>query len=148
MIRFSLVLLVLFLYCSNDVIINVNEEVSGQLTEELYVIYNRNHIDTEFVDRSTDSIESFIYKREGFYDPNLFINIYHDLDEIKFKINQKELAEKEVWFDSEMEYGDWFELNFDKYYVIFEDEYLVKGSLDPEHEFEVYEVGIRTGGIE
>ncbi|MCE7055058.1 hypothetical protein LZF95_10265 [Algoriphagus sp. AGSA1] len=148
MIRFYLVLLVSFLYCSNDVIINVNEEVSGQLTEELYVIYNRNHIDTEFVDRSTDSIESFIYKREGFYDPNLFINIYHDLDEIKFKINQKELAKKEVWFDSEMEYGDWFELNFDKYYVIFEDEYLVKGSLDPEHEFEVYEVGIRTGGIE
>jgi hypothetical protein len=53
-----------------------------------------------------------------------------------------------VWFDSEMGYMDWFRLDFEKYYIIYQDEYLVKGSLDPDHLFTAYEVKIHTGGVE
>jgi hypothetical protein len=53
-----------------------------------------------------------------------------------------------VWFDSEMEYMDWFEMQFETYYMIYQDEYLVKGSLDPDHEFVAYQVKISTGGVE
>jgi hypothetical protein len=47
-----------------------------------------------------------------------------------------------------MDYLDWFNLNFEKYYIIYEDEYLMKESLDPNYEFTAYEVKISTGGVE
>ncbi|MCR9083975.1 MAG: hypothetical protein NXH89_16220 [Cyclobacteriaceae bacterium] len=119
---------------------------------ELVIVFNRYSINTEIIERSTESNESFQFWREGFdppyEDPNLYISIGHGLDQGKKKIQRKELDELDVWFDSQMDYLDWFNLNFEKYYIIYEDEYLMKESLDPNYEFTAYEVKISTGGVE
>ncbi|WP_425637060.1 hypothetical protein ACPUEN_16785 [Algoriphagus yeomjeoni] len=149
MIRFPLVLFVLLFSSSGYRRADESNEMSGQRSAEIYIVFNRYQADTEFIDRSTPEKESFQYLREGFYDPNLHIRVSHDIDFQKKVITRKGLDSKVVWFDQEMEYTDWFHLSsLETYYVIFEDDYLVKGSLDPDHEFEVYEVGISTGGIE
>ncbi|MHA7129559.1 hypothetical protein [Algoriphagus namhaensis] len=126
---------------------------SRKIQEEVLVlIFNRHNSITNFTLRSVEPKESFFYKREGFdppfEDPNLYISVFHGLDQGKKKILRKDLDQMNVWFDSEMGYLDWFTLNFDKYYIIYQDEYLVKGSLSPEYEFTAYEVKITTGGIE
>ncbi|MBY5951569.1 hypothetical protein KUV23_11325 [Algoriphagus marincola] len=119
---------------------------------ELVIVFNRYSINTEIIERSTEPNESFQFWREGFdppyEDPNLYISIGHGLDQGKKKIQRKELDELDVWFDSQMDYLDWFNLNFEKYYIIYEDEYLMKESLDPNYEFTAYEVKISTGGVE
>jgi hypothetical protein len=119
---------------------------------ELVIVFDRYSENTELNKRSTEPNKSFQFWREGFEppfeDPNLYISIAHGLDQGKKKISRRDLAEMEVWFDSEMNYLDWFNINFVKYYIIYEDEYLVKGSLHPEFEFQAWEVKIATGGVE
>ncbi|WPR74549.1 hypothetical protein [Algoriphagus sp. NG3] len=135
--------------CSGRKVDDVIEASTKTEEKELVIIFNRLEPNTVFHDRSSDGLESFQYLREGFYDPNLHIRVSFDIGFEKKLITRKNLEEKIVWFDQEMSYTDWFHLSsLRTYYMIFEDEYLVKGSLDPEHEFEVYEVGISTGGIE
>lgn len=125
------------------------EDEKISLKKDLIIVYNRYHPDNKFSDESTEQKESFIYWREGFDDPNLHIGVFHGLDQEKSKINRKNLDKMKVWFDSEMEYIDWFHLStLESYYIIFEDEYLVKGSLDPNYEFDLYEVSVATGGTE
>ena len=86
--------------------------------------------------------------REGFYGPNLPIRVSNDIDFRKMVITRKDLDSKVVWFDQEMGYTDWFHLSsLETYLIIYEDDYLVKGSLDPDYEFKVYEVSISTGRI-
>ncbi|MCE7055062.1 hypothetical protein LZF95_10285 [Algoriphagus sp. AGSA1] len=151
MTRISILLLALLISsCSFSRNKKVGEsvKVSDHRLNEVYIVFNRFQEDTEFIDRSTPEKESFQYLREGFDDLNLYISVFHSLDQTRNKISRRNLDKDTVWFDSEMEYADWFNLNFENYYIIFQDEYLVKGSLDPDHEFDVYEVGISTGGIE
>lgn len=130
---------------------NDNQIISIQ-KEELVIVFNRFSGNTEIIERSSEPNKSFQFWREGFdppfEDPNLYISVGHGLDQGKKRILRKELDKMEVWFDSEMDYLDWFNLNFEKYYIIYEDGYLVKGSLDPDFEFTAYEVNISTGGVE
>lgn len=130
----------------------IKSEIIENQTNALVIIFNKESNNTEFINRSTSTKESFQFWREGFKypfdDPNLHISVFHGLEKDKIKITRKELEEMNVWFDSEMDYMDWFNLDYDQYYIIFQDEYLVRGSLDPNYEFTAYEVKISTGGIE
>ncbi|SFT73264.1 hypothetical protein SAMN04489724_1897 [Algoriphagus locisalis] len=139
---------VLFASCNGQ---KVEDEIENSIDtdkKELVIIFNRLEPNTVFHDRSSDGVESFQYMREGFYDPNLHIRVSHDIDFRKKVITRKDLDSKIVWFDQEMGYTDWFHLSsLETYFIIYEDDYLVKGSLDPDYEFKVYEVSISTGGI-
>ncbi|WP_439488955.1 hypothetical protein [Algoriphagus sp.] len=146
-----IVLMLILISCDSRKEDNASTEENSSyisLYNSLIIVFNAQYAETEFIDRSTSEKQSFQYWREGFYDPNLHINVFHGLGQARNKISRRNLDKTTVWFDSEMEYTDWFNLNFDKYYIILQDEYLVKGSLDPDHEFDVYEVGISTGGVE
>lgn len=131
-----------------------NEEIDFRNDEiiknELIIIFNRHEETTKFLNLAVEPNKSLFYKRKGFdppfHDPNLYINVY--LNDDKKNISRKELDKMNVWFDSEMGYMDWFRLNYKKYYIIYQDEYLVKGSLDSDHLFTAYEVKIHTGGVE
>lgn len=153
-IYFLYFIILLFSSCQSEKYNNSNIEVGGTLSEEsfLFIIYNRKDENTEFINRSTTSKVSFQYWRKDFDppfdDPNLHISVFHGLDQDTIQIKRRELDKMIVWFDSEMGYMDWFRLNYEKYYIIYQDEYLVKGSLDPEHIFTAYEVKIHTGGVE
>ena len=139
----------LFASCNGQKVEDGIENSTETDMKELVIIFNRLEPNTVFHDRSSDGVESFQYMREGFYDPNLHIRVSFDIGFEKKLITRKNLEEKTVWFDQEMSYTDWFHLSsLRTYYMIFEDESLVRGSLDPDYEFEVYEVGISTGGIE
>jgi len=153
--KYTYIILVLFFsYCSakkTDVGLELNTNIKIDKSE-LIIIYDKSKKNTEYVNRSTGPKESFYYYRINFDppydDPNLHISAFHGLDKGKKIILRKDLDQMTVWFDSEMEYMDWFRLNFEKYYIIYQDEYLVKGSLHPEFEFQAWEVNIATGGIE
>lgn len=124
-----------------------NDEI---IKSELIIIFNRYEETTEFLNLAVEPKKSLLYKRKEFDppfdDPNLHINVYLSND--TQNILRKDLDKMNVWFDSEMGYMDWFRLDFEKYYIIYQDEYLVKGSLDPDHLFTAYEVKIHTGGVE
>ncbi|TFV95926.1 hypothetical protein E4S40_06800 [Algoriphagus kandeliae] len=122
------------------------------IQNELVIIFDRNNRNTIIASFRNDFTKDFYFVRENFDppfdDPNLNIKVFHGIDHQNKLISRKELERMNVWFDSEMDYMDWFSLSFDKYYIIYQDEYLVKGSLKPEFEFTAYEVNIYTGGIE
>ncbi|GMQ31861.1 hypothetical protein Ataiwa_01330 [Algoriphagus taiwanensis] len=127
----------------------INQELNNN---ELIIVFDRNKERTELNSFGNNPRESFYFKREDFDppfdDPNLHISVFHGLDQDTIQIKRRELDKMIVWFDSEMGYMDWFRLNYEKYYIIYQDEYLVKGSLNPEHKFTAYEVKIHTGGVE
>lgn len=151
---FLFIIIPLYSSCQPDKYNNSKKEKVEFLSEEspLFIIFNQDEKNTEYIDRSTTSKESFQYWRKDFDppfdDPNLHISVFHGLDNHKFQIIRRDLDKMNVWFDSEMGYMDWFRLNFKQYYIIYQEEYLVKGSLDPDHLFKAYEVKIHTGGIE
>ena len=120
--------------------------------KELVIIFDRYEKRTEFITWTEEPKASFYYRRENFDppydDPNLHIKVFHGLELGTKIISRKELDKMTVWFDSEMEYMDWFEMQFETYYMIYQDEYLVKGSLDPDHEFVAYQVTKHVGGVE
>jgi len=122
------------------------DELKNVSPKELVIIYNRFQINTTFNNRATSPKESFYYVRDGFGDPNLHISVFHGLELNHSEVARKDLEKMTVWFDSEMEYEDWFTLNFDKYYMIYQDEFLVKGSLKPDYKFILYEIKVATGG--
>jgi hypothetical protein len=145
----------LFLFsCHSKESVKEIEKNSFNVADEsiLLIVFNKNAKNTEFIDRSSSSKRSFQYWRENFDppfdDPNLYISVFHGLEHGTKIISRKELDKMTVWFDSEMEYMDWFEMRFETYYMIYQDEYLVKGSLDPDHVFVAYQVKISTGGVE
>lgn len=127
----------------------INQELNNN---QLIIVFDRNEERTELNSFGNNPRESFYFKRENFDppfdDPNLHITVFHNQNHETIKIKQKDLRKYNIWFDSQMGYMDWFRLNFEKYYIIYQDEYLVKGSLDPEHLFTAYEVKIHTGGVE
>jgi hypothetical protein len=148
-------ILLAMVHCSPDKGIDSDERfepVFSNDKKELVIIFDRYEKRTEFIDRSTASKESFYYRRENFDPPyddlNLHIKVFHGLEDSTKIISRKELDKMTVWFDSEMEYMDWFEMRFETYYMIYQDEYLVKGSLDPNHEFVAYQVTKHVGGVE
>lgn len=147
-------ILILFSLCSEKKTVVIDSEITNQglNNNELVIIFNRKEERTELKSFGNNPRESFYFNRENFDspfdDPNLHISVFHNLDHQTTGIKRKELDQMNVWFDSEMDYMDWFGLNFEKYYIIYQDEYLVKGSLDPEYSFTAYEVKIHTGGVE
>lgn len=118
----------------------------------LIIVFDREKDNTELDSFGQNLEDSFFFNRENFAppydDPNLYVRVFHNQNHETIKIKQKDLRKYIIWFDSQMGYMDWFRLNFEKYYIIYQDEYLVKGSLDPEHLFTAYEVKIHTGGVE
>lgn len=152
MMKFLYVLVAFFFFSSCEEKKPFSLQPNYQEQKELILIFDRYRVNTIQKSFSNDFSKDVYYVRENFAppfeDPNLHIKVFHDLDQGKKTILRKELDEMEVWFDSEMGYLDWFRLNFEKYYIIYQDEYLVKGSLDPSYEFTAYEVKISTGGTE
>jgi|GEM_PF-2192500 len=151
--RFMLIFL-LFTFCKEKETVSeiseLNENIPAPI--ELVIVFHRNEKNTILKSFGDDFSSNFYFIRENFDppydDPNLYINVFHGSDKGKKTILRKDLDQMTVWFDSEMGYMDWFRLNFEKYYIIYQDEYLVKGSLDPEFEFQAWEVKIATGGVE
>lgn len=145
-------IIILILSCQPEKLNNTKVIISKKSENALLIIYNREEKNTEYIDRSIPTKESYQFWRKGFDppfdDPNLHISVSHKLEHVTKTINRKELDQMNVWFDSEMGYMDWFQLSFERYYIIYQDEYLVKGSLDPDHSFTAYEVNIHTGGVE
>jgi len=147
--------LIALVRCAPDKAIDSEEKfepVFSNDKKELVIIFDRYEKRTEFITWTEEPKASFYYRRENFDppydDPNLHIKVFHGLELGTKIISRKELDKMTVWFDSEMEYMDWFEMQFETYYMIYQDEYLVKGSLDPDHVFVAYQVKISTGGVE
>ena len=140
----------LFGFCNPKKIEEVGFKNEKIIKNELIIIFNRYEESTALLNLAVEPGKSLYYKRKNFEppfdDPNLHINVY--LNNGKKNILRKNLDKMNVWFDSEMGYMDWFRLDFEKYYIIYQDEYLVKSSLDPEYSFSAYEVKIHTGGVE
>lgn len=144
----------LFTFCkekgSISEISSLNEDKPTNI--ELVIVFDRNQKNTDLKSFGNDFSKNFYFKRINFDppfdDPNLHISIFHGSDKGKKIILRKDLDQMTVWFDSEMGYMDWFRLNFEKYYIIYQDEYLVKGSLHPDFGFQAWEVHIATGGVE
>lgn len=151
---YILSILILFCLCSERKTVVMDSEIINQElnNNQLIIVFDRNEERTELNSFGNNPRESFYFKRENFDppfdDPNLHITVFHNQNHETIKIKQKDLRKYNIWFDSQMGYMDWFRLNFEKYYIIYQDEYLVKGSLDPEHLFTAYEVKIHTGGVE
>jgi len=125
---------------------NRNAELTSSSNNDLVIIFNRLENNTKSINWTKSPKDGFYYRREGFEDPNLHILVSYDLNQYKSKISRNELEKMTVLFDSEMEYEDWFTMNFDKYYMIYQDEYLVQGSLKPDFKFTMYEIKVATGG--
>lgn len=147
------IIFILFSCQQKENTLYIKEVEKGNLNEKsLLIIFDRRMDNTEYIDRSSPTKKSFQFWRKDFEspydDPNLHISVFHGLDQDTLLIKRKNLDKMNVWFDSEMGYMDWFRLDFEKYYIIYQDEYLVKGSLDPEYSFSAYEVKIQTGGVE
>lgn len=146
--------MIFFFSCNEkkSAITSISEPSNIKEKLELVIVFDRSGSETILKSFRNDISKDFYFVRENFdppfNDPNLNIKVFHGLDQEKKKIRRKELDDMEVWFDSEMGYLDWFHLNFENYFIIYQDEYLVKGSLDPDFEFTAYEVKITTGGVE
>ena len=133
---------------NNEPIKSINDNSIGSLI----IIFNRYDVNTVEKSFTDNPNKNLYFKRENFpppyEDPNLHISVFLENIQDTTFITRKQLDKMKVWFDSDMDYMDWFNLDFKEYYIIFQDEYLVNGSLNSDHTFSTFKVKIHTGGVE